>query len=1362
MDNFERLSSLLRERILILDGAMGSVIQTYKLSEEQFRGERFAAHPLPLKGNNDLLQLTQPAILKEIHAAYFAAGADIVETNTFSSTTIAQADYGLESAVYELNFEAARLAKEAAREAELRDGKPRFVAGAMGPTNRTLSMSPDVSNPAFRAISFEELCAAYKDQARALLDGGADLLLPETTFDTLNLKAALFAIESLFEDENYARVPVIASLTITDASGRTLSGQTLEAAWISVSHANLFGISLNCALGPDEMRPYVKALSEAAPHVWLCCYPNAGLPNAFGEYDLSPQGMAKVVREFADAGFLNIAGGCCGTTPEHIAAIAKSLEGVAPRSTPSALRASPPPRGGDRAESFATNSNTRESRALGLPLSEGEMREAQRGFETVAQFSGLEPLTIRPETTFLMVGERTNVTGSAKFARLIREEKWDEALEIARQQVENGANMIDVNFDEGLLDGPQTMRHFLNLMAAEPDISRVPVMVDSSKWEVIEAGLQCVQGKGVVNSISLKEGEAKFIESAKLVKRYGAGAVVMAFDEQGQADNFERRVEICSRAYKILVEVVGFNPRDIIFDPNVLTVATGLEEHVNYARDFIDATRWIKENLPGAMVSGGISNVSFSFRGNNKVREAMHSAFLKHAIEAGLDMGIVNAGMLEVYDEIEPNLLERVEDVLLNRRPDATERLVELADEIKAQSSGETAVQNVELWREEPLEKRIEHALVKGIDAHIEADMHEALAKYPKPLHIIEGPLMDGMNVVGDLFGAGKMFLPQVVKSARVMKKAVAVLLPFMETSENDARSSSASISEPSSDARSSSASVSEPSSGAREALRNGGEPSSDAREALRNGGESSSGDREAFRNGGEPSSDAREAQNSQPEAVQVAPKTQKQGKILLATVKGDVHDIGKNIVGVVLACNNYEVVDLGVMVPTEKILDTAQEIGADIVGLSGLITPSLDEMVGVAQEMERRGMTVPLLIGGATTSRIHTAVKIAENYSGPVVHVLDASRAVGVAGALLSEDLHDDFVAQTRAAQDADREQFWAKREAKPLLSLEEARERRFPIEWNLDDIALPQRVGLQMLRGVPLEELREWIDWTPFFQSWELSGRFPEILDDEKVGEAARELFADAQRLLDQIVNRKQLEARGVWGFWPANAQGDDVVLWADTDATREIARFPMLRQQIDKKEGRFDVALSDFVAPQSSGMTDYVGAFAVSIHGAEPLAASFKERGDDHSALLVQSLADRLAEAFAEWLHKKARGFCDIDSEISHEEIVAERYRGIRPAFGYPACPDHTPKRVLLDLIQAKAYAGIELTESCAMWPPSSVSGIYLNHPQAHYFAVGKIGRDQVEDYAARRGFSFEEMQRWLSPNLGYMPDKKTELV
>jgi len=1231
MNTFEQLHALLRERILVLDGAMGTMIQGYGLDEAAFRGGRFAGVAADLKGNNDLLVITRPKIIEEIHTAYLDAGSDIIETNSFNANVISQADYGLEEFVYEINYEAAKVARSAVEKAMARDGRPRFVAGCMGPTTKSPSRVVDADDPAKRAITFDEMVVGYFDQVRGLVEGGSDILLPETAVDTLGMKAALFAIQRYF-DGGGRRVPIIVSNAIYEASGRTISGQTLESFFISVSHAPLLGVGLNCGLAPTDLRSYVQTLSEMAPF-YTHAYLNAGLPNAMGEYDWTPDQVASVMGEYARNGWLNIVGGCCGTRPEHIKAIAETVRGLPPRRVP---------------------------------------EDTHR-----TMFSGLDPLIVRPESNFLMVGERTNVTGSPRFARLVREGNLAEAVEVARQQVDSGANLIDINFDEGLLDSEAMMPHFLNLLGAEPDI-KVPIMIDSSKWTVIEAGLKCLQGKGVVNSISLKEGEEKFKEHARLIRRYGAGAVVMAFDENGQADSLERRIEICSRCYRILTEEVGFPAEDIIFDPNILTVATGLEEHNNYAVDFINATRWIKANLPGARVSGGVSNISFSFRGNNPVREAMHSAFLKHAIEAGLDMGIVNAGMLEVYDEIEPELLEKVEDVLLNRRPDATERLVTLADELKAKNAGigpATAAQLVE-WRGGTVQERITHALVKGIDKYVEEDIEEARHQYARPLHVIEGPLMDGMNVVGDLFGAGKMFLPQVVKSARVMKKAVNVLLPYME--EEKALSGEASA----------------------------------------------------------------------------------QGKILMATVKGDVHDIGKNIVGVVLRCNNYEVIDLGVMVPCDKILKTAIEENVDIIGVSGLITPSLDEMVNVAREMQRTGFTLPLLIGGATTSRIHTAVKIAQHYEGPVVHVLDASKAVGVASQLLSEETRGEFADRNRAAQNKDREAFWAKRDAKPLLPIAEARRRRFPVEWKEDDIARPEGIGLKTVHNLPLSELLPFIDWTPFFASWELKGRYPEIFEDPEQGEAARELFADAEYLLHDIVRRERLHARGIWGFWPANAVGDDVVLWADAENQgnghrREIARFPMLRQQIDKQEGRYDVSLADFVAPLETGLTDYVGAFAVSIHGVEHLVKEHKGKDDDHSALVTQSLADRLAEAFASYLHHRARQFCGITEVISEDKILSEDHRGIRPAFGYPACPDHTPKITLIELLQAERFTGIHLTESLAMTPASSVSGLYINHPAAHYFAVGKIERDQVEDYAARRGFDLETMQRWLSPNLNYEP-------
>lgn len=1231
MDVFSQLDSLLRERILVFDGAMGTMIQGYKLTEEDFRGERFASHHMPLIGNNDLLVLTQPQIIEEIHTAYLQAGADIIETNSFSGNSISQADYGLEELAYEINFAAAKIARKAADAASTPE-KPRFVAGAMGPTVKTLTpIKVDNSEPI--ELTFDQMVGVFKEQIHGLIDGGVHILLPETSIDTLMMKAQLFAIEEYFE-ETGKRVPVFASNSIFNADGRTLSGQTLEAFWLSISHAPLYCVGLNCGMEPTKLRSYVEELSHIAP-IYTHAYLNAGLPNPLTEsgYDWTPEQIAEVLGDFAGNGWLNFIGGCCGTTPAHIAAIAEAVKGYKPRAVPEV--------------------------------------------ERLTRFSGLEALTIRPESNFQMVGERTNVTGSPKFKRLVVEGDLNGALEIARQQVENGANIIDINFDEGLLDGKALMTTFLNLIAGEPDIARVPIMLDSSKWEILEAGLKCTQGKSIVNSISLKEGEEKFREQAHLLRRYGAGAVVMAFDEKGQADNLERRKEICGRAYKILTEECAFPPEDIIFDPNVLTVATGLEEHVNYAKDFIEATRWIKQNLPGCKVSGGISNISFSFRGNNKVREAMHSAFLKHAIDAGLDMGIVNAGMLEIYDEIEPELREQVEDVLLNRRPDATERLLDLAEKIKAQSTGEqTSNKKNEAWRSAPVEERLTHALVKGLDAYVDVDVEEARLKYARPLEIIEGPLMDGMNVVGDLFGAGKMFLPQVVKSARVMKKAVSVLLPYMEAEKaaaGDSANSSA-------------------------------------------------------------------------------------GKVLLATVKGDVHDIGKNIVGVVLSCNNYEVIDLGVMIPCDQILKTAREINADIIGLSGLITPSLDEMAHVAREMDRQGFDVPLLIGGATTSRIHTAVKIAPEYSKATIHVLDASRAVGVVGSLLSEDQRNEFISSTQAAQEKDRDAHAKKRSAKPLLSLEEARKRKPQIEWKPEEIAQPEVTGLKMLHRVPLEELEKFIDWTPFFQSWELHGQYPKILDDEVVGETARELFNDAQEVFDQIKKRKLYEARAVYGFWPANSVGDDIVLYTDATREKEIARFPMLRQQFEKNDARPDYSLADFVAPQESGLLDYVGAFAVSIHGADTLALDYKKQNDDHRAILAQALGDRLAEAFAEYLHAQARKECGIiDGGLSNDDLIAEKYRGIRPAFGYPACPDHTPKQVLFELLQAGTYAGMALTESCAMTPPSAVSGIYINHPQAQYFAVGRIGRDQAEDYAKRRGFPFEEMERWLAPNLGYTPEK-----
>ena len=1221
----------LQERILILDGAMGSLIQTHRLDEAGFRGERFRNHPQPLQGANDLLSLTQGELIYDIHCQYLAAGADIVSSNTFNATSIGLADYGLEEAVYDLNVAAAALARRAADEYSAED-KPRFVAGAIGPTNRTASLSPDVTDPGFRAVTFDDLVLSYSEQVRGLSDGGADLLLIETVFDTLNAKAALFAIDVVAEERG-SRLPVMLSGTITDASGRTLSGQTLEAFLISVSHADLLTVGLNCALGPGELRVYVEELSGLCP-TFTHAYPNAGLPNAFGAYDETPERMMAVMEAWLSAGWVNVLGGCCGTTPEHIELFASVAAKYPPRTVP---EASPYPK-----------------------------------------FAGLEPLTIRPDTNFFNVGERTNVTGSRKFARLILNGDYDAALSVARQQVEGGAQLIDVNMDEGMLDGEAAMVTFLNLMAAEPDIARLPVMVDSSKFSVIEAGLKCLQGKGIVNSISLKEGEATFRAQARLVRRYGAAVVVMAFDEQGQADTFERRTEICERAYHILLDI-GFAPQDIIFDPNILTVATGLPEHDNYAADFIAATRWIKANLPGALVSGGLSNISFSFRGNNAVREAMHAAFLYHATRAGLDMGIVNAGMLELYEDIPKPLLERVEDVLLNRRPDATERLVELAETVK--SKGKRSVRD-ERWRDEDVSERLKYALVKGVTEYIEADTEEARLACARPLEVIEGPLMDGMNVVGDLFGAGKMFLPQVVKSARVMKRAVAYLQPYLE-----------------------------------------------AEKAERPGS-------------------ARGA-----------------GKIVLATVKGDVHDIGKNIVGVVLSCNNYEIIDLGVMVPAQTILETARRENADIIGLSGLITPSLDEMVHVAKEMERSKLTLPLLIGGATTSRAHTAVKIEPRYSGPTAHVLDASRSVDVVSRLLSPEARPGFVADTRAQYSAVRRQYAERDTERSLLSLSAARANRAPFDPARTDIRAPWLSVTKSFAAYPLERVLPRIDWNPFFIAWELKGRYPAIFEDERVGSAARQLFKDAEALLGRIVSEKLLVAKAVFGIYPANADGDDIEVYTDDTRSELRATFHTLRQQTKKRPGQPNLALADYLAPKGSGVADYLGAFAVSVHGADKLAAEFEAAHDDYSAILVKAVADRLAEAFAEHLHELVRkgwwGYAE-DEALSNDDIIRERYRGIRPAPGYPAQPDHTEKPILFALLNAPARADMHLTESNAMSPAASVSGLYFAHPEARYFAVGKLGRDQVEDYAKRKDLTLRETERWLAPNLAYDPEAEAVAV
>ena len=1217
----KRLRELLAERILLLDGAMGTMVQRYKLEEADYRGGRFADWKgQDLKGNNDLLVLTRPDVIRQIHDDYIAAGSDIIETNTFSGTVIAQADYGLESLVPELNREAARLAREAADACKDRHI---FVAGAIGPLNRTLSISRDVNDPGKRDVTFEQVVAAYREQVENLVAGGVDILLVETIFDTLNAKAALFAISEYFED--HPRLPVMVSGTITDLSGRTLTGQTVEAFLNSVSHFPLLSIGLNCALGPKEMRPYIEELARLAPfHV--STYPNAGLPDPLSPtgFPETPESLAPQLREWAAEGWLNIIGGCCGTTPDHIRAMAETLRGLPPRRIP--------------------------------------------GRETTLRLSGLEPFTARPEIPFINVGERTNVTGSPKFSKLVLAGNFDEALAVARQQVEAGAQVIDINMDEGMLDGVAAMTRFLNLIASEPDISRVPVMIDSSKFEVIEAGLRCVQGKGIVNSISLKGGEDEFRRQARLVRRYGAAAVVMAFDEQGQADNYQRRIEICARAYRILVEEVGFPPEDIIFDPNVLTVATGIEEHANYAKDFIEATRWIKANLPHARVSGGISNVSFSFRGNNPVREAMHSVFLFHAIRAGLDMGIVNAGMLGVYEEIPKELVGLIEDVLLNHRPDATERLVSFAETIKNKASGGSAPTADLTWREAPVEERLKHALIKGIVDFVDADTEEALAKYGRPLLVIEGPLMDGMKVVGDLFGAGKMFLPQVVKSARVMKRSVAWLTPLME---------------------------------------------------------------------------AERAAN---------PDARAQGRVLMATVKGDVHDIGKNIVGVVLACNSYEVIDMGVMVPCEKILATAREKGCDIIGLSGLITPSLDEMIHVAREMQREGFTTPLLIGGATTSRAHTAVKIAQHYAPGVVHVLDASRSVNVVSSLLSPEQKPAFIEALHADYDRLRTEHAGRQAGRPQLSLAEASANRFQCAWTPP--ARPEKLGV-FPEEASLEDLVPFIDWSPFFHTWELRGRFPGLLDDPVVGPEARKLYDDARGLLDQIVAGKWFRPRGVMGFWKAASTGEDIRLFSPEG--QEVATLHALRQQQKKPDGQPNLSLADFVAPEGSGLDDFVGAFAVTA-GAEvhAVADRFEKEHDDYLSIMTKAIGDRFAEAYAEFLHKKARAIWGFAEDLSPADLIREKYRGIRPAPGYPAQPDHTEKRTLWKLLDAERHTGITLTESLAMFPASSVSGLYCGHPEAKYFAVGKIERDQAASYAARKVMPLEEVEKWLRPYLNYDPD------
>ncbi|EJA3104746.1 methionine synthase [Vibrio vulnificus] len=1217
-----QIEAQLKQRILLIDGGMGTMIQGYKLQEQDYRGERFADWHSDLKGNNDLLVLTQPQLIKEIHHAYLEAGADILETNTFNATTIAMADYDMESLSEEINFAAAKLAREAADAWTAKNpAKPRYVAGVLGPTNRTCSISPDVNDPGYRNVSFDELVEAYSESTRALIRGGSDLILIETIFDTLNAKACAFAVDSVFEELGFA-LPVMISGTITDASGRTLSGQTTEAFYNSLRHVRPISFGLNCALGPDELRPYVEELSRIS-ETFVSTHPNAGLPNAFGEYDLSPEEMAEHVKEWAQSGFLNLIGGCCGTTPEHIRHMAMAVEGVSPRVLPE------------------------------IPVA--------------CRLSGLEPLTIAKDTLFVNVGERTNVTGSARFKRLIKEELYDEALDVAREQVENGAQIIDINMDEGMLDAEACMVRFLNLCASEPEISKVPIMVDSSKWEVIEAGLKCIQGKGIVNSISLKEGKEKFVEQAKLIRRYGAAVIVMAFDEVGQADTRERKLEICTKAYRILVDEVGFPPEDVIFDPNIFAVATGIDEHNNYAVDFIEAVADIKRDLPHAMISGGVSNVSFSFRGNNYVREAIHAVFLYHCFKNGMDMGIVNAGQLEIYDNVPEKLREAVEDVVLNRRDDATERLLEIAEEYRENAVGKQEDASALEWRTWSVEKRLEHALVKGITEFIVEDTEEARLNASKPLEVIEGPLMDGMNVVGDLFGEGKMFLPQVVKSARVMKQAVAHLEPFINASKQAGSSN---------------------------------------------------------------------------------------GKILLATVKGDVHDIGKNIVGVVLQCNNYEIIDLGVMVPCEQILKVAKEQQVDIIGLSGLITPSLDEMVHVAKEMERLGFDLPLLIGGATTSKAHTAVKIEQNYSHPVVYVNNASRAVGVCTSLLSDELRPAFVERLQADYELVRDQHNRKKPRTKPVTLEAARANKVAIDWQSYTPPVPSQPGVHVFDDFDVATLRQYIDWTPFFLTWSLVGKYPTIFDHEEVGEEAKRLFEDANEWLDRIEREGLLKARGMCGLFPAASVGDDIEVYTDESRTQVAKVLHNLRQQTEKPKGA-NYCLSDYVAPKESGKNDWIGAFAVTggVNERE-LADQFKAQGDDYNAIMIQAVADRLAEAFAEYLHERVRkeiwGYA-ADENLSNEELIREKYQGIRPAPGYPACPEHTEKGPLWELLNVEETIGMSLTSSYAMWPGASVSGWYFSHPDSRYFAIAQIQQDQVESYAERKGWDLLEAEKWLGPNI-----------
>jgi 5-methyltetrahydrofolate--homocysteine methyltransferase len=1229
-DRTEELRALLEQRILVIDGAMGTMIQAYKLEEADYRGERFSDHAFPQKGNNDLLTLTRPDVIEEIHREFLASGVDILETNTFNSSAIAMADYGMEDCVYELNFAAARLARKVADEVSSETpAQPRFVAGVIGPTNRTSSISPDVNDPGFRNTNFGELVDVYTESITGLVDGGADLLLIETVFDTLNAKAAIFAILQFFDTAGI-KLPIFISGAITDASGRTLTGQTTEAFWNSIAHAEPLVVGLNCSLGAKELRPYLQELSRLAG-TFVSCHPNAGLPNAFGEYDQTPQEMQEILGEFAENGFVNLVGGCCGTTPAHTQMLVENVSTHPPRLVPDV--------------------------------------------EIRCRLSGLEPLNIGPDSLFVNVGERTNVTGSARFAKLIKEGDFDTALDVARQQVANGAQIIDINMDEGLIDSEAVMVRYLNLLAAEPDISRVPVMIDSSKWTVIEAGLRCVQGKGVVNSISMKEGEEAFLAQAKRVRWYGAAVVVMAFDEQGQADTADRKVEICAKSYELLVNEAGFPPQDIIFDPNIFAVATGIEEHNNYAQDFIEATARIKEQLPHVHVSGGLSNISFSFRGNDPVREAMHSAFLYHAIRAGMDMGIVNAGQLTVYEDIPADFRDLVEDVLLNRRDDSTERLVDAAESFKGEKK--ERVEDLS-WREKPVGDRLTHALVNGVSDYILEDTEAARLEADRPLHVIEGPLMDGMNVVGDLFGAGKMFLPQVVKSARVMKQSVAYLIPFIEEDKRE-------------------------------------------------------GDVDRAK-----------------------------GKILMATVKGDVHDIGKNIVGVVLQCNNYDVIDLGVMVPSQKIIETARAENVDIIGLSGLITPSLDEMVHVAAELEREGFTIPLMIGGATTSKIHTAVRIEPAYSGTTVHVLDASRGVGVASSLLSEDQKDGFVAKVRAENEDARRRHVAKDSAARAATLEDARANKVAVDWSVWQPTAPDQPGVHVLDDYSLAELRDRIDWTPFFRAWELIGTYPAILDDDIVGDTATALMEDAEQMLDRIIDEKWLKARGIFGLFPANSDGAETInIYADESRTEIVSQFNTIRQQIRKDAGkgnaRPNFALADFVAPAETGIGDYIGGFAVTAGiGIDEHVARFEAANDDYNAILLKALADRLAEAFAERLHERVRtefwGYASAEG-LDNEDLIKEAYQGIRPAPGYPACPDHTEKEGLFKLLGATDAVGIELTESFAMLPTAAVSGYYISHPDARFFGTGKIAKDQVEDYARRKGMEVATMERWLAPILGY---------